>query len=81
MTSGDLVIGRSGHRKNQQLALSNWQLARYIWEMLGAALGEIFDESAYNRFLQRTNTTRTRQSYRAFMREREAASAQRPRCC
>jgi len=51
-----------------------------VWNTVNAALREIFDESAYTRFLQRTNTTRTRQSYRAFLREREAAH-QKPRCC
>ena len=46
-----------------------------------ATLREIFDESAYDRFLQRTGTSHCKDSYRAFMRDRESAMAQKPRCC
>ena len=46
-----------------------------------AALREIFDESAYDRFLLRTRTPRSVASYRDFMRERDAAMAKKPRCC
>ncbi len=48
---------------------------------LRAALREIFDESAYDRFLLRTNASRTAASYRAFTRERDAAMLKKPRCC
>ncbi|MBZ5522216.1 MAG: hypothetical protein LAP21_08235 [Acidobacteriia bacterium] len=46
-----------------------------------AALREIFDENAYQRFLLRTNNTVSVESYREFMREREVGMAKRPRCC
>jgi hypothetical protein len=46
-----------------------------------AALREIFDESAYDRFLARTHSERSVSSYRAFMREREHAMAYKQRCC
>lgn len=46
-----------------------------------ATLREIFDESAYDRFLQRTGAIHSTESYRAFMRDRESAMAQMPRCC
>ncbi|MGZ4889235.1 MAG: hypothetical protein ACXWBH_08645, partial [Candidatus Angelobacter sp.] len=36
-----------------------------------AALREIFDESAYERFLLRTHASRSRASYREFTRERD----------
>jgi hypothetical protein len=49
--------------------------------VLRSALREIFDESAYERFLQRTKTLHSAESYRAFMCERESAAAQKPRCC
>jgi hypothetical protein len=42
---------------------------------------EIFDENAYARFLTRTGTAPSRESYAAFLREVEVARAQRPRCC
>ncbi|HEX4605611.1 MAG TPA: hypothetical protein VH724_16535 [Candidatus Angelobacter sp.] len=46
-----------------------------------AALREIFDESAYDRFLLRTHESRSVDSYRAFTRERDAAMLKKPRCC
>ena len=49
--------------------------------MLTAAVREIFDESAYARFLQREALVQGRESYRAFLRERETAIERRPRCC
>lgn len=49
--------------------------------LFAAALREIFDESAYARFLRRVGLPRDCESYRAFLREREAAIERRPRCC
>ena len=46
-----------------------------------AALREIFDESAYERYLARTDAERSVSSYRAFIRERENAMARKQRCC
>jgi hypothetical protein len=46
-----------------------------------AALREIFDESAYARFLKRQNARSSKESYAAFSRENELAKARRPRCC
>jgi hypothetical protein len=54
---------------------------RNLLQIIRAALREIFDESAYDRFLHRTKATRSFESYRAFMHEREAAIARKPRCC
>src|SRR6185437_1404083 len=48
---------------------------------LRATLREIFDESAYDRFLRRTHASRSIASYRAFTRERDAAMLNKPRCC
>jgi hypothetical protein len=48
---------------------------------LRSALREIFDESAYDRFLLRTHASRTAASYRDFTRERDAAMVKKPRCC
>jgi hypothetical protein len=49
--------------------------------ILLAALCEIFDEAPYARFLQRTQTTSSPESYAAFRREHEHRHARRPRCC
>ena len=46
-----------------------------------AVVREIFDESAYARFLSRTGNVRSAASYRQFLCDREAAVAGRPRCC
>ena len=46
-----------------------------------AALREIFDEAAYSRFLQRTQSASSTIAYAAFCRERERSSARRHRCC
>ena len=46
-----------------------------------AALQEIFDESAYERFLRRRQITSSPSAYAAFCREREAVVSRRARCC
>jgi hypothetical protein len=52
-----------------------------VWKLFRATLREIFDESAYDRFLLRTRESRSVASYRAFTRERDAAMLKKPRCC
>jgi hypothetical protein len=54
---------------------------RNIFKVLLATLREIFDENAYQRFLLRTGSTASVQSYRAFQHEREAMVATKPKCC
>ncbi|HET7890316.1 MAG TPA: hypothetical protein VFL34_02250 [Candidatus Sulfotelmatobacter sp.] len=49
--------------------------------ILLAALREIFDEAAYDRFLRRTRMTSSANAYRAFRQELEEAKARRPKCC
>jgi hypothetical protein len=71
MKSGDRVIARARVIGR----------AQSVFTLLGNALHEIFDESAYERFLQRTSMARTRQSYRAFLLERESSDISKPRCC
>jgi hypothetical protein len=51
------------------------------WAVLRATLREIFDESAYDRFLLRKESSRSVASYRDFMQERAAAMSKKPRCC
>ena len=46
-----------------------------------AILREIFDESAYARFLSRTHVASSPQAYAAFRREFEEAKTRRPKCC
>lgn len=54
---------------------------RYALGLLVSALREIFDESAYARFLNRRQMASSCEAYAAFCREYEAAKARRPRCC
>jgi hypothetical protein len=49
--------------------------------VLVAALREIFDESAYQRFLDRTHQQSSPNAYARFRRENEQAKSRRPRCC
>ena len=46
-----------------------------------ATLREIFDESAYARFLNQRHLEPSRAAYAAFRQEHEVAKARRPRCC
>ena len=46
-----------------------------------ATLREIFDESAYSRFLSRNRICSSSRAYAAFLREQEATKARRPKCC
>jgi len=49
--------------------------------ILISMLREIFDEAAYARFLQRTQSESSAEAYAAFWRERESACARRVKCC
>ncbi len=42
---------------------------------------EIFDESAYERFLAQHQLTSSTAAYSTFCRERDLSRARRPRCC
>ena len=46
-----------------------------------AILREIFDESAYERFLAQHQIRSTAAAYAEFCRDHECIKARRPRCC
>lgn len=69
-----MAIGKSQTKILRQFLASTLRTARAIFR-------EIFDESAYDRFLARTASARSVASYRAFTRERESSLARKPRCC
>lgn len=54
---------------------------KHARRLTSAILKEIFDESAYSRFLARHQLTPSRDSYAAFWSEHERGKARRPRCC
>ena len=49
--------------------------------LLMATLREIFEESAYERFLARMQMQSSPAAYSDFLRETETARARRPKCC
>jgi hypothetical protein len=51
------------------------------FQVLVDALQEIFDESAYRRFLDRRQLQSSVSAYAIFRRENEQAKSRRPRCC
>jgi hypothetical protein len=57
------------------------KLAKRFATVLLAVLREIFDEAAYDRFLQRNQLPSSAASYAAFLSEHQAQKARRPRCC
>lgn len=73
---GNAVSGSSPHTLEPIL-----RRLKNVWSIIHAVADEIFDGSAYQRFLARTQSSHSAESYRAFMRERESAAAQKPRCC
>jgi len=54
---------------------------RHACALLLAALREIFDESAYARYLARERLAPSRAAYHGFLRECEAQRQRRQRCC
>jgi len=46
-----------------------------------STLREIFDESAYARFLLRNQMQASAETYRAFRSQNESLKARRPKCC
>ena len=54
---------------------------RGFFQTLSAVLDEIFDESAYSRFLARRGMASSVTAYAEFLRETEQGRARMPRCC
>jgi hypothetical protein len=54
---------------------------RTFFRILRAVLREIFDESAYSRFLAQRGMASSVTTYAEFLRETEQRRARKPRCC
>ena len=52
-----------------------------LFTVLVEMLREIFDESAYQRFLERGDLQSTPRAYAIFQQETEQSKSRRPRCC
>jgi hypothetical protein len=50
-------------------------------QLLLATVREIFDESAYRRFLTRHQLNTNRASYALFLEDQEIRKARQPKCC
>jgi hypothetical protein len=46
-----------------------------------AVMHEIFDEAAYQRFLERSQLESSVSAYKAFRKENDQAKSRKPRCC
>ena len=66
-------------RTNPGLTLS--EKLRGMISMLWSTLREIFDESAYTRFLERQKLLSSPRAYAAFLGENQRQRERRPRCC
>lgn len=58
-----------------------WKRVAVARRVSGAVLREIFDESAYHRFLEQHQLTSSPAAYSSFCHERDHSRARRPRCC
>jgi|HubBroStandDraft_6_1064221.scaffolds.fasta_scaffold27673_3 hypothetical protein len=54
---------------------------RHALTLLLATLREIFDESAYQRFLTNHHLNSGQAAYALFLREQETRKARQPKCC
>jgi len=57
------------------------RIVKQILSTLLAALREIFDESAYARYLEKNQLRSSPEAYAGFLKEYELVKARRPRCC
>jgi hypothetical protein len=81
-TSGHVGTGALGcpaERSSTKALLA--ERLKSSFQILLATLQEIFDESAYARFLTQRQLSSSRATYAAFRQEYEVAKARRPRCC
>jgi hypothetical protein len=74
---GGKPVRRSGPAKQSGLVSALCKMA----SLSRSILGEIFDESAYQRFLERSRLPSSAKAYAMFQRENEEARSRRPRCC
>jgi hypothetical protein len=71
-------LGKSGSGSRRQ------QCARVFLQVLAlmlATVREIFDESAYQRFLSQRQLGSSPAAYALFLREQETHRARQPKCC
>jgi hypothetical protein len=77
VVTGDERIRPLPHAKRGRVLSAICQIAGLV----RAILREIFDESAYQRFLDRTQLASSVHAYARFRQESEEARSRRHRCC
>ncbi len=80
--SADTLVRETSEARTHK-ATANAILAAVVRlsAVLVATLREIFDESAYQRFLDRSQLKSSPNAYAIFQKENEQAKSRRPRCC
>jgi hypothetical protein len=82
---GTAALGCPGERSSTGLARNSIRLLaeklKPSAQIFLAALREIFDESAYARFLNQRQLAPSRAAYACFRREYEVTKARRLKCC
>jgi hypothetical protein len=86
MDHGDLGKEAGSHPGNSIRAHTlrggdSMKLIQRFFQIVLATLREIFDENSYQRFLLRTSSFPSVESYSKFVHERDAAMSKKPRCC
>ena len=71
-----IAAGKRQKKVNEMRTESTRPFALFM-----ATLREIFEESAYERFLARAQVKSSPAAYGNFLRETEGARARRPKCC
>jgi hypothetical protein len=61
--------------------MKTWMAIRQAFTILLAALREIFDEAAYDRFLLQHELARSTETYADFCRDHQQSKVRRPKCC
>jgi hypothetical protein len=79
MESNSAPATKRGSAGRTGASVSTWFTG--LIRLLLSTLREIFDESAYARFLARHSISSCPNAYAAFLREHGAAKARRPKCC
>jgi hypothetical protein len=77
--SGERSSTRSFALESQASSFANW--LRLAAGLALSTLREIFDESAYARFLGKNNLRSCPGAYGLFLREQESIKARHPKCC
>lgn len=72
---------RSSAAVHGQERLCHMGWLQHAVALLVSVAQEIFDETAYQRFLRRTQSQTCAESYARFRKEHDALKARRARCC